>query len=426
MIGHTLQALADPKAYFEIRAARYGLVFRSDILHETSVYLLGPEANELVLLDPQHLFSSRFGWAGLLDQVFPGGLIMMDFDDHRLHRRALSVAFKAGPLRNYLSVLDAGISARIAAWRAAPGPMLFYLAMKQLTLELAATAFLGGSLGRAIDQVSRALVQMVAATVSPVRWALPGTQLHRGIKARKHIVAWLGQQISVRRELGGDDLLSQLCQATTDSGALLSAEAVVDHMSFLMMAAHDTLTSSLSAFTLLLARNPDWQDRLREEISQTVPDPDGPLSLETLDALRLTEMAFKEALRIIPPVPALPRRAVRDFHFRGYDIPAGTGIGINPLFTHHMPDVWPNPERFDPMRFAAEAQANRSRFAFVPFGGGAHMCLGLNYAMMQARCFAVRLLQNLSVSIDPDCRSTWKMWPIPRPTDGLRVTLRPV
>ena len=145
-----------------------------------------------------------------------------------------------------------------------------------------------------------------------------------------------------------------------------------------------------------------------------------------LDALRLTDMAFKEALRIIPPVPALPRRAVRDFHFTGYDIPAGTGIGINLLFTHHMRDVWPNPERFDPMRFAPEAQANRPRFAFIPFGGGAHMCLGSHYAMMQARCFAVRLLQNLSVSIDPDCRSAWKMWPIPRPTDGLRVTLRPV
>jgi cytochrome P450 len=175
MIGHTLAALADPKAFFETRAAHYGLVFRSDILDETCVYLLGPEANELVLLDPQHLFSSRFGWAGILDRVFPGGLIMMDFDEHRLHRRALSVAFKAGPLRSHLTALDASISARIAEWRAAPGPMRFYPAMKQLTLDLAATAFLGGSLGPAMDQVSRALVDMVSATVSPIRWALPGT-----------------------------------------------------------------------------------------------------------------------------------------------------------------------------------------------------------------------------------------------------------
>jgi cytochrome P450 len=425
-IGHTLAALADPRAFFENRASRYGLVFRADILDETSVYLLGPEANELVLLDPQRVFSSRFGWIGILDRVFPGGLVMMDFDEHRLHRRALSVAFKAGPMRSYLSALDASIAARIAAWRAAPGPIRFYPAVKQLTLDLAATAFLGGSLGPAMDQVSRALIHMVAATVSPLRWALPGTQLHRGIKAREHIVAWLRPQIPIRRERGGDDLLSQLCQATTESGTLLSAEAVVDHMSFLMMAAHDTLTSSLSALTLLLARNPDWQDRLREEINQVVPDSRRPLSLDMLDALRLTEMAFKEALRMIPPVPALPRRAVRGFRFMGYDIPGGTGIGINLLFTHHMPDIWPDPDRFDPMRFTPEAQAARHRFAFVPFGGGAHMCLGLHYAMMQARCFAVQLLQNLSVSIEPGYASAWKMWPIPRPVDGLRVTLRPV
>jgi cytochrome P450 len=426
VIGHTLEALADPKGFFEKRADRYGLVFRADILDETSVYLLGPEANKLVLLDPQRLFSSRFGWVGIMDRVFPGGLIMMDFDEHRLHRRALSVAFKAGPLRSYLRILDSSISARVAEWRAVPGAIQFYPAAKRLTLDLAATAFLGGSLGPAMDQVSQALVRMVAATVSPIRWALPGTQLHRGIKAREQIVAWLGQQIATRRERGGDDLLSQLCLATTDSGALLSTKAVVEHMSFFMMAAHDTLTSSLSAFTMLLARNPDWQDRLREEISQEVRDPKAPLSLEVLEALQLTEMAFKETLRIIPPVPALPRRAVRDFSFMGYDMPAGTGIGINMLFTHHMPDLWPEPGRFNPMRFTPEAQTDRHRFAFVPFGGGAHMCLGLHYAMMQAKCFAVRLLQNLSISIERDDGTIWKMWPIPKPSDGLRVTLRPL
>ena len=126
VIGHTLQILADPKGFVENRAARYGLIFRSDILGETCVYLLGPEANELALLDPQQLFSSRFGWTGLLDRVFPGGLIMMDFDEHRLHRRALSVAFKAGPLRSWLHLTadaDTAISARIATWRATPSPL---------------------------------------------------------------------------------------------------------------------------------------------------------------------------------------------------------------------------------------------------------------------------------------------------------------
>jgi cytochrome P450 len=140
--------------------------------------------------------------------------------------------------------------------------------------------------------------------------------------------------------------------------------------------------------------------------------------------MHLSEMAFKEALRLKPPVPSMPRRAIRDFSFKGYAIPAGTMIGVNPLFTHHMPDIWPEPEKFDPMRFTDEAQRGRHRFAWVPYGGGAHMCLGLHFAQMQAKCFARHFLQNLSVSLEPGYKPDWQMWPIPKPRDGLRVVLK--
>jgi cytochrome P450 len=95
-------------------------------------------------------------------------------------------------------------------------------------------------------------------------------------------------------------------------------------------------------------------------------------------------MAFKEAMRMAPPVPSLPRRAMRDFEFKGFQIPAGTGVNINPLYTHFMPEIWPEPDRYDPLRFELEASRGRHKFAYVPFGGGAHMCLGLNFAYMQA------------------------------------------
>jgi len=142
--------------------------------------------------------------------------------------------------------------------------------------------------------------------------------------------------------------------------------------------------------------------------------------------LPLTEMAFKEALRIKPPVPSMPRRAVRDFTFKGFAVPAGTMVGVNPLFTHHMPEIWPEPDTFDPLRFTEEAQRNRHRFAWVPFGGGAHMCLGLHFAYMQAKCFARHFLQNLEVSLPSGYRPDWQMWPIPKPRDGLRVMVRPI
>jgi cytochrome P450 len=193
-----------------------------------------------------------------------------------------------------------------------------------------------------------------------------------------------------------------------------------------MMAAHDTLTSSLTSFVAALAANPEWQQRLRDEIAALGLAHDEAMSFEQLDSLPLTEMAFKEAMRLRPPVPSLPRRATRDFSFQGFAIPAGTAVGINPLFSHHMPEVWPDPDRFDPLRFTDEAQRGRHRFAWVPFGGGAHMCIGLHFAYMQAKCFARHFLQNLSVSFEPGYTSDWQMWPIPKPKDGLRVTLTPL
>jgi cytochrome P450 len=267
---------------------------------------------------------------------------------------------------------------------------------------------------------------MVAASVAVIRKPLPGTKMARGAKGRRRIVAYFSEQIPIRRAKGGEDLFSQLCRATHEDGALLSTQDIVDHMSFLMMAAHDTLTSSLTSFVAELAANPQWQDRLRQEVTALDIAPGEATSFDNLEAMKLTEMAFKEALRLKPPVPSMPRRAVRDFSFKGVAIPAGTLVGVNPLFTHHMPEIWPDPETFDPLRFTDEAQRGRHRFAWVPYGGGAHMCLGLHFAYMQAKCFARHFLQNLSVSLQPGTTPDWQMWPIPKPRDGLRVTLAPV
>src|SRR3954466_5436909 len=426
IVGRTLRVLADPKGEVERMAAAHGLVYRSRVLGETSINLLGPEGNELVLFDQTKLFSSTHGWGSILDQLFPRGLMLLDFDEHRLHRRALSVAFKSGPMKSYLTALDAGIAARVAQWRAQPGGVLMYPAMKQLTLDLAATSFLGTGIGPEVDEITRAFVDMVAASVAVVRKPWPGTQMARGVKGRARIVAYFSEQIPIRRARGGDDLFSQLCQATHEDGALLSTQDVIDHMSFLMMAAHDTLTSSLTSFVGELAAHPEWQARLRGEVAGLGIEANDPSSIDNLEKMPLSEMAFKEALRLKPPVPSMPRRAVRDFSFKGYDLPAGTLVGVNPLFTHHMPEHWPDPDKFDPMRFSDEAQRTRHRFAWVPYGGGAHMCLGLHFAYMQAKCFARHFLQNLEVSLEPGYKPDWQMWPIPKPRDGMRVVLKTV
>src|SRR6201986_1214003 len=154
VIGKTLDFLADPKGQVEPQAGKYGLVYRSHSFGETSLVLLGPDANELVMFDQAKQFSSAHGWGRILDLLFPRGLMLLDFEEHRLHRRALSVAFKAGPMKSYLTELDKGIARRVAEWRQKPGQMLLYPAMKQLTLDLAATSFLGADIGPEVGEIN--------------------------------------------------------------------------------------------------------------------------------------------------------------------------------------------------------------------------------------------------------------------------------
>jgi cytochrome P450 len=430
IIGNTLKALRDPVAHVEQMHRKYGAVYRNHLLGFHGVTLLGPEANEFILFDQQRLFSSEMGWGPVLEQLFPRGLMLLDFDEHRLHRKALSIAFKSGPMKSYLEQLNRGIEERVARWMKGDRQFLFYPAIKQLTLDLAATSFVGDDAHLHSDEVNRAFVAMVAAAVTPVRKPIPGTQMYRGVQGRKRIVELFSREIPRRRQAGGEDIFSQLCRASYEDGSLLSTQDIVDHMSFLMMAAHDTLTSSMTSLVWFLAKNPEWQQRLREEaFGLNLGRQNGsasPLPYERLGDLQLTEMAFKEAMRINPPVPSVPRRAVRAFEFGGYHFPAGTHASANPLFTHRMPEIWPEPLVFDPLRFTEEASRGRHKFAWIPFGGGAHMCIGLHFAYMQAKCFVYHLLTNAKVSVAEGYTPNWQMWPIPKPRDRLPVRLTPV
>jgi cytochrome P450 len=418
----TLQFLRDPRAVIHRLADSYGPVFRRQDHFGWGVTLLGPEANELVLFNKDRIFSSKLGWDPVLDKLFPNGLMLMDFEHHRMHRKTLSVAFKPAPMRAYLSGLNEGIARTVATWPQ-DREMRFYPAIKELTLDLAAGSFLGVPWGPQAREINRAFMDMVLAAVAVVRKPLPFTQMRRGVKGRAYMCAYFGREIPKRRGQQGDDIFTQIVNAEDENGRLLTDQEIIDHMNFLMMAAHDTLTSSLSSLVYYLGRNPEWQEKLTQEVEQVRGRHGEWLSTEALAELELCEMAFKEALRLVPPVPMIPRRAVKDFEFRGYRIPKGAGVGVNPMYTHMMPEHWPEPERFDPLRFTTQIAATRHKYAWVPFGGGAHMCLGLHFAVMQAKAFLFRLLAERRIVLAPDYVCDFQMVPIPRPKDGLPVTL---
>jgi cytochrome P450 len=118
----------------------------------------------------------------------------------------------------------------------------------------------------------------------------------------------------------------------------------------------------------------------------------------------------------------MPRRALREFEYGGYRIPAGAMVGINIHWTHHSEEYWENPEAFDPLRFTPDKVKARHKYAWVPFGGGAHMCLGLHFAYMQVKILMAQLLQRYRIEVAQGYNPAWQDWPIPQPRDGLKVT----
>ena len=428
VVGNTFRMLADPPKFSREMIAKYGRVYKNKAFGGWQVAMVGADANELMLFDRNKIFSSEQGWGPVLDKLFPRGLMLIDFDHHRTDRRALSIAFKPEPMRHYSGALNRGIAQEVAQW--ADTPMLFYPAIKKLTLDLAADSFIGIEWGPEADKINEAFVYMVQASVAPIRKPLPFTLMRKGVKGREFLVDYFTKETVRRRKVGGgQDMFSQFANATHEDGSLLEVDEVVDHMNFLMMAAHDTITSSATSLIYLLAKNPEWQDKLRQEIVAITGGLDGdgkprPLSYDDLGKLDLTEMAFKEALRMIPPVPSMPRRALKDFEFGGYTIPAGTQVGINIAMVHQMEEYWDEPSKFDPLRFTPEQVKARHKYAWVPFGGGAHMCLGLHFAYMQVKILLAHVLSQYQIEIAEGYDPEWKPWPIPQPKDGLQVTFR--
>ena len=420
VLGNTLKLLRDPAGFGRRMQARHGRVWWNNAFGNPTVVLVGPDANELLLFDRDRLFSSEQGWGPILNLLFPRGLMLMDFEAHRVDRRALSVAFKPEPMRRYAVELGDAMHRAVGDW---PERMRFYPAIKQLTLDLAASAFLGIPWGAEADRINRAFVDMVQASVGVVRAPLPFTAMRRGVDGRRFLIDYFTPQIEERRRnLNRQDMFSQFCRATREDGAPLAADEIIDHMNFLLMAAHDTITSSLTSLIWLLGREPEWQERLRDECLSAAPAGEAP-GPDSLAAMSMTEMAFKEALRIMPPVPSIPRRALREFSFDGRVIPAGAPVAISPGSVHHDPAIWPDPDRFDPLRFTPEAVRTRHKYAWVPFGGGAHMCLGLHFATMQTRLFIHALLTRRRIVLPEGYAPDWQQWPIPKPRDGLPVEL---
>lgn len=418
LVGHSFEFLADPLAYSRRMLATYGPVARTSFLFEPRVNLLSADANELVLLDRARNFSAHRGWQPVLGKLFPRGLMLRDGDDHRYHRRLMQPAFRKEALAAYLERMAPRIAGTVARWRS-QGRFPFHPAVKKLTLQIAADVFLGVELQAEVDRFEHDFHDVVEASTAVNRVPVIGRLFERGLQARARLERFLLDRLPARRANPGSDLFSQLCQAEDENGARYSDAEIVDHLIFVMMAAHDTTTSALSTIVYALARESAWQDRLRgivRDIGRPAP------AYEDLEKLESIEWVLREALRLYPPLTMIVRRAIDDFEIDGHRIPAKTAVMLFPVLTGRLPQWWTNPDTFDPERFSpARAEHKRHPFAWIPFGGGAHMCLGLHFAEMQVKAVLHPLLANCRIRVPDGYEMPYQMAPIARPKDGLPV-----
>lgn len=421
VVGYTLQLMRDPLKVGRERFERYGAISWASAFGLRMVSMVGPDANEFVLRNKGDLFSNHQGWDYFIGKFFHRGIMLLDFDEHRWHRKIMQQAFKTDVLRDYIVRMGPGITRAMAQWQESDRFMAFP-AIKQMTLDLATDVFMGQKLGGEADAINKAFVDTVRAGTALVRFNLPGGRWSKGLRGRRVLEDFFRRELPDKRNSEASDLFSVLCRAETEEGESFTDDDVVNHMIFLMMAAHDTTTITLCNLIYWLARHPQWQQRIREE---SLALGKMQLDYDDLQQMESASLAMKEALRLCAPVPSIPRRTVRDTEFNGHYIPAGTLVSLSPFFTHFMPEYWQDPDTFDPERFAEDRREDKVHpYAWVPFGGGAHKCIGLHFAELQVKAVLHQLVQQFEWSVDPDYRMPLDMTSLPVPKDKLPIRLR--
>jgi cytochrome P450 len=261
------------------------------------------------------------------------------------------------------------------------------------------------------------LIQMLPA---------PKTPLARAIAARRTLDLAVRAEIDERRRRGdaGRGVLGLLLSATDDGGAPLSTSVVRDQAITLLFAGHDTTTTTFTFLAHELGRNPHAREAVEEELDRVLGRRNPTAAELDGQALPVLERSLKETLRRYPPAWVGPRRTTRDVTLGGVQIPAEIGVHYSSWATHHLPDLYPDPFRFDPDRFLAEREATLPRGAYVPFGGGSRMCLGKRFGEYELRALAAVMFSRARLeprsAQDPRIVTT----PTLGPKGGLRFMVR--
>ncbi|MEV6428161.1 cytochrome P450 [Nocardia sp. NPDC051463] len=409
------------------RYRRYGPVSLNSSLGIDRVLVCGPDAIDEVLGRRRRDFGQ--GWNYFIGPFFGRGLLLLEFEEHMFHRRIMQQAFTRDRLEAHLAALTPVAREAVGRWVSrgeTHRTVKLYPTIKELTLEIAGETFMAVDVGAQRRMLLNAFLDCTHAALSIIRHPVPGGHWRAGLHGRKVLEDYFTAMLPQKRRAESLDFFSGLCHARTEDGAEFSDADVVNHMIFLIMAAHDTTTTTATAVAYYLGRHRQWQQRVRAEVSAIDHETGGAApTIADLDRMHDLDLVIKESLRLVPPVPGLVRRAVRDTEIAGRYIPAGTPCDLAYSVNHLLPELWTRPERFDPERFAEHRREDKShRLAWLPFGAGAHKCIGMHFGTFEVKTLIAALVRAYEWSIPEGYRMPWGFSTIPFPRDGAPVDLR--
>ncbi len=395
------------------------------------VYQLNhPDLARQILVDqPEKFLKPRFITRAF--RPFAGnGLLTSDGALWRQQRRLIQPAFHHKHIMAYGDVMVAHALAMIESFEDGAVREVS-TEMTRLTLGIVVESLFGADVTRGAPDIGGLMTAILEATNQRINSALqvpdwvPTRRNLRERRALAKLDTILHQLIQTRRssaEERGDLLTILLTAVDEDDGTRMSDRQLRDEMMTLFLAGHETTANALTWTWYLLSQHPEVEATLVDELQRVVRGraPSG----ADLPNLPYTDMVVREAIRLYPPAPGFAREPIEDINIGGYVVPKGSLVSISAYALHRDPRFFPDPERFDPERFAPGWEDRIPRHAYLPFGGGPRICIGNGFAMTEARLILATVAARYQFALEPDQQVVPVQLVTLRPKNGIRMRLR--
>lgn len=395
----------DPIALLRGARERAGNTFTFPLLGQDVVFTSGPDAQAAVFEADEAILSPREAYR-FMTPVFGRGVAYDAAPDEMDAQIGhLRPALGSRQLDQYANVMEDEVRARLARWPRS-GEIDLITELNRMTVSIATRCLIGEEFHQ---RMGPELPRLYYELESGIRLAgvlnarVPIPPFRRRDRARTAIARAIADVIVERRSRSpgphpaeGRDMLAALLAARTPGGTPLPDGIVIGTLISMIFAGQHTSTVLATWTGVLLLGNSEYVPELLAE-QQEVCGQDPRLSTRTLHRMELLERCVREAERLHPPLVLLMRKALRDTTLDGYRVPAGALVMISPAVSHRMAEVFREPDRFDPSRYADDRSEHRHPYSLIGFGGGKHRCIGQAFAYLQVKSIWSVLLREVDL-----------------------------